>query len=268
MNVDKIKLIVCDIDGTILPAGKNSLSSLTVQALNKAKKNGYKVLVCTGRHYTLIPKSFFIDLDMDVIGTINGACLVKKDGTIIEKHPMSKEDMEGITNLCKKYDFGLGFKFEDAIVTYANHDIFIKGYIKDKSEYSLILNDDATCSHHLKHGYPLGTFIIGDETRIASFSKEMPDLVFAWSVRDGFDVFLKRINKVTAIERVLKDNGWTMENVIAFGDAGNDTCMIQQASIGVAMGNAKDNVKEYADIVADTCENDGVAKVLKELQMI
>ena len=41
--------------------------------------------------------------------------------------------------------------------------------------------------------------------------------------------------------------------------------MIQKAGIGVALGNAKDDVKDYANIVADTCANDGVAKVLEEL---
>ena len=50
--------------------------------------------------------------------------------------------------------------------------------------------------------------------------------------------------------------------------AGNDTPFIQKAGIGVALGNAKDDVREYADIVADTCANDGVAKVLEELGIV
>ena len=65
--------------------------------------------------------------------------------------------------------------------------------------------------------------------------------------------------------RVLKEKGYTWENVIAFGDAGNDIPFIQKAGIGVALGNAKDDVRQYADIIADTCANDGVAKVLEEL---
>ena len=44
--------------------------------------------------------------------------------------------------------------------------------------------------------------------------------------------------------------------------------MIAKAGIGVAMGNSKDDVKEYADIIADTCENDGVAKVLEDLKLV
>ncbi|MDD6365622.1 MAG: HAD hydrolase family protein [Stecheria intestinalis] len=55
--------------------------------------------------------------------------------------------------------------------------------------------------------------------------------------------------------------------MIAFGDAGNDRPMLEKAGIGVAMGNAKDDVKSAADLVADTCVNDGVAKVLEEMKL-
>lgn len=47
MNIETIKLIVCDVDGTILPAGKNALSLRTVEAFHKAKQNGYTILICT-----------------------------------------------------------------------------------------------------------------------------------------------------------------------------------------------------------------------------
>ena len=93
-------------------------------------------------------------------------------------------------------------------------------------------------------------------------------MVFAWSSLKGFDVFLHSINKSLTVEAVLKEKGYTWENVIAFGDAGNDTPFIRKAGIGVALGNAKDDVREHADIVADTCANDGVAKVLEELGIV
>lgn len=267
MTIDKenIKLVVCDIDGTILPGGKDAMSRRTADALNKVKASGREVLICTGRHYTLLPKSFFEDLDMELIGTINGACLVRRDGSVIEKHPMSKENMDAITDLCVKYGLGLGFKFEDKVVTYANYEKFMHGYAKAETDWDIIINNDEKKDHHLTYGLPLGTFIIGDESIIDPFAESIPDLIFAWSYRNGYDVFLKDINKTTAVSRVLKDKNLTWDNVIAFGDAGNDLAMIKKAGVGVALGNAKDGVRSEADIVADTCENDGVAKVLEEL---
>lgn len=264
-DISQIRLIAADIDNTLLPAGHTDLSDYTYNALNRALAKGYKLLICTGRHYTLLPKGLFARLPMDRIGTINGACLTDREGHTIEKHPMTLEDMNTITQICIDNEIGLGFKFEDHIVTYANYDRFVANYANKPGEAELIINDDEKRTHHLKYGLPLGTFIVGDESRIEPFVGTMDNLIFAWSHRNGYDVFLKDINKCTAIERVLKDEGWTWKNVIAFGDAGNDTPMIEKAAIGCALGNAKDNVQEYADIVCDTCLNDGVAKTLEEL---
>lgn len=264
-DISAIRLIVCDIDNTLLPSGWDDLSDYTYAALFRALQKGYRMLICTGRHYTLMPKGMMAKLPMERIGTINGACLCDHDGHTIEKHPMKEEDMNTITRICIENDIGLGFKFEDAIVTYANYDRFVANYAKKPGEAELIVNDDAKRTHHLKYGLPLGTFIVGDESRIEPFVGKMDNLIFAWSHRSGYDVFLKDINKSTAVERVLKDEGLTWNNVIAFGDAGNDTPMIDKAKIGVALGNAKDNVQAHADIVADTCANDGAARVLEEL---
>ena len=54
------------------------------------------------------------------------------------------------------------------------------------------------------------------------------------------------------------------EEVIAIGDEMNDIDMLEEAGLGVAMGNASDKVKEYADEIADTVENDGAAKILEK----
>lgn len=79
----EIKLIVCDVDGTILPSGKYEISERLREDFHKAMKKGIKVLINTGRHYTFLPQSFFKDLPMDRIGTINGACLVDRNGNPI-----------------------------------------------------------------------------------------------------------------------------------------------------------------------------------------
>lgn len=268
-NIENIKLIVCDIDNTLIPSSRISLTDGNREALQQAIRNGYKVMINSGRHYTFLQPSLFDDLPMDLIGTINGACLTDRDGNVLEKHPMSKENMEAITDMCIKNDVGLGFKFEDKIVTYANHQKFVDGYVpKNVPWEGRVIDDTKNRTHHLEHGYPLGTFIIGDETIIEPFTNAIPGIVFAWSFRNGFDVFLKDVTKKTSVDAVLKMYGWTWDNVIAFGDAGNDTPFIQPAAIGVAMGNSKDDVKDVCDIVAPPCDQDGVAKVLKDLEII
>lgn len=262
------KLIVCDIDDTILPPGKDRISERLKKDFDSALAKGNKILINSGRHYRFLPPSFFEDLPMEYIACINGGCLTDRNGNVLERHPMSEEQMNLITEICEKNDIGLGFKFEDTVVTYANYQKFIEGYCGNNRRLrSLVFNDDEKRTHHLKAGLPLGTFLIGDEHIISSFAGRIPELVFAWSYHDGYDVFLKTVNKATTIPAVLKAYGMTWDDVIAFGDAGNDRPMLEKAGIGVAMGNAKDDVKSAADLVADTCVNDGVAKVLEEMKL-
>ncbi len=268
-DINKIKIIVVDVDNTIIPAGEDAISERLKEDFHKAIKKGIKVIVNTGRHYTFLQPSLFEDLPMDMIGTINGACVTDRHGNIIDKHPMKKEHMEAITDICIKNGIGLGFKFEDRIVTYANHQKFMDGYVQKGSPYeSTVIDDTKERTHHIQHGYPLGTFIIGDESIIEPFKETLPDLQFAWSFRNGFDVFLKDINKSTSVDRILKEYDLKWENVIAFGDAGNDTPFIEPAYIGVALGNAKDDVKNHADIIAPSCKEDGVAIVLEQLGIV
>lgn len=269
MNTENIKLIVCDIDNTLIPSNTLQLSDRTRTALQKAVQKGLRVMINSGRHYTFLQPSLFDDLPMDIIGTINGACLTDRNGKVLEKHPMSKENMDAITKICIEHNIGLGFKFEDRIVTYANHQKFVDGYVQKGVPWEhSVIDDTKERKHHLEHGYPLGTFIIGDETVIEHFVDAVPGIQFAWSYRDGFDVFLKTVTKKTSVDAALKIYGLTWDNVIAFGDAGNDTPFIAPAAIGVAMGNSKDDVKEACDIVAPDCKEDGVAQVLEDLHII
>ena len=76
------------------------------------------------------------------------------------------------------------------------------------------------------------------------------------------------VNKGNAIRALCRHLGMTTADCIAFGDSMNDSEMLQTAGIGVAMGNAPDAVKALADLVCDRCECDGIAKALKQLDLI
>jgi Cof subfamily protein (haloacid dehalogenase superfamily) len=72
------------------------------------------------------------------------------------------------------------------------------------------------------------------------------------------------VTKGTSLNHLIGQLGITREEVIAIGDSYNDLAMIEFAGLGVAMGNAPDDIKEKADYVTDTNMNDGVAKVVEK----
>ena len=76
------------------------------------------------------------------------------------------------------------------------------------------------------------------------------------------------VNKGNAVRALCRHYGMDTADCIAFGDSMNDAEMLRTAGIGVAMGNAPEQVQALADLVCDRCECDGIAKALKELDLI
>ena len=71
---------------------------------------------------------------------------------------------------------------------------------------------------------------------------------------------------MSGIKEYLKKNNIKKSETMAFGDGENDIDMLEFVQIGIAMGNASDNVKKYADFVTDSVDEDGIEKALEELR--
>ena len=262
---DCIKVVICDLDNTTLPSGRQQFSARLVKAIYGCWKNGIRFMLNTGRHYRFIPPAILKQLPVGMIGTINGACLNNPDGTVLLKHPMREKTMWQLVHMAEKNNLGLGFKFEDTVVSYVNSALFRKGYCQKNARLLSLTKDDSHHrKHHLQYGMPLGTFLVGPEEVIESLREEYPDLIFAWSMPNGYDVFSKNITKATAAEDALKIYGLTWENVMAFGDAGNDLPILEKAAYGFTMANAREEMRRRAVHLAPACADDGVAQVLEE----
>ena len=82
------------------------------------------------------------------------------------------------------------------------------------------------------------------------------------------DITAKGNTKQNGIDQFIKRFGFKLEETMAFGDGGNDIGMLRHAGIGIAMGNAKDDVKAAADYVTDSVDEDGIFKALKHFGVI
>ncbi len=78
------------------------------------------------------------------------------------------------------------------------------------------------------------------------------------------ECLMRGVDKGAALKRVADYYGVDMKEVIAMGDSFNDAAMIKAAGLGVAMGNAQEPIKRLADVVADTNNADGVAKIIEK----
>ena len=82
------------------------------------------------------------------------------------------------------------------------------------------------------------------------------------------EVMPKGINKGIGIEKICDHMGISTDEVIAFGDSFNDISMIRTAGVGVAMGNAEQELKDCADYITDDCDSDGIAKALEYFNVV
>ena len=73
-----------------------------------------------------------------------------------------------------------------------------------------------------------------------------------------------RVHKGNALLKLCAYLNIDPSQTMAFGDGLNDVTMLKTAGIGVAMGNAAPQVKEAADFITDTNDNDGVAKAIEQ----
>ena len=94
-RAENIRLIVCDVDNTIIPSREPAMSRRLARDFRKAMDKGIKVIINTGRHHTFLQDSLFEDLPMDINGTINGACTTDRSGNAIAQHPMTGREIHG-----------------------------------------------------------------------------------------------------------------------------------------------------------------------------
>ena len=104
--------------------------------------------------------------------------------------------------------------------------------------------------------------IIWDYSPISEYRKKDEEV----DIREYyFDVMKKGVNKKNAIKKVMDKFGANHDEIIVIGDGGNDLPMFEYAKLKIAMENGSNALKQKADYITDTNNNDGVAKAIKKL---
>lgn len=241
-----------DMDGTFLATG-GKLIPENIKACNEAIEKGHYIFICSGRPMPNIQKELLSAVNWSGYVTSLGA-VVELDGSVKREIFMSEECADKIAEIFFKTDKWLCISNNDR-ATWINW--------KEKRE-----NGDIVTSFEefkkLNRRYSKFTSQTGFPDELLDvISKELHLFVYeedeyAEAVADG-------VSKASGIECVINELGIPRENTVAVGDSANDLDMIKYAGIGVAMDNAPDEVKKEADIITDTNNNCGVAKIIREI---
>lgn len=271
--------IFVDLDGTIHKRGKG-VDLKTRFAMHKARKNGHKIFLCTGRSFTNI-RGPLKTLPLDGMVLCAGAHYSGKN--IDEYTPMPKELLIPLINHMVKHD--IGFSLDGAKYTYIfskAKDAFGRIFKFNKKANMKIITKILN-KHNIFYYKDLDHTDLTQVLKISFYTsrvKEITELLDNLDERligyfdhifkefESGEIAMRNINKAYGMDLVLKKNLHSLEYTIAIGDGINDLPMLRHAKIGIAMGNSSDKVKQEADYITEHINQDGFIKALKHFNII
>lgn len=241
MNNKDIKLIALDMDETLLTSEKE-VSQPTKDKVTEALTKGAHVVLSTGRWIdTCHPFAKSLNLTSYLI-TVNGGEIWTVDKELKEQHLFDASLIENIWELGAADDMDTWMVSTENIWYNSRPDYF----------------------HH--HEWLKIGFASANKERLDQLVEELShhkELELTNSMRNNVEINPAGVNKASALEKVCDWLGITMDQVMAAGDSLNDMKMIEQAGIGVAMKNGQEAIKNVADYVTESNNQDGVASAIQ-----
>lgn len=239
----RYRLLALDLDGTLLTDDK-TITLKTKESIQKAVNAGVQVVFATGRGIQTAGK-YWKELGlMGPMVFVNGAEVWKSPQEIRSRTLISKEDI---------------YKLQQLVV---HSNAWYWGYHTG----ALVHQEDWPNQLYEKDWLKFG--IGSDDLDII---KKLWNEIECWgtlevtqSAPNNLEISRKGVTKETGIKEVCKLLGIGMEEVIAVGDSMNDFALIRSAGLGVAMGNAQNELKRVADVITATNQQDGVEKVINQ----
>lgn len=271
-----MKYLFIDIDGTLLDSLNNRIPESAQGALVSARNNGHKIFLCTGRPLSQINQ--FDRNDFDGIICSAGCHVEVNHNTIFEK-TLNNEETKQLN--CLFTELNLGYVIEGRDANYIS-DLGMEIFYEMINGFNHNLEIDETLK--LFNFLPLQnynddkiykfTFYTPDEEMIRYVGDKLEDqFQLVYTKKDDMkiietEVMFTDCNKAEGIKKILDYYGASLSDAIGFGDSMNDFEMIQECGIGVAMGNACEELKKISNHITTDILDDGIYNAFIELELI
>lgn len=237
------RLLALDLDGTLL-TNDGQITNKSKLAISRAVEAGVVVIFATGRGLHQKIDVFCKDLGLCTPMVLaNGGEIWAEPGTVLERHYITKEDIRMLHSISMeaKADFG-GYS---------------AGHSKEEKDFwTNEMFDYDWMTFSIRHENPHSL------NQLKKKVDQSTTLEVINSTSRGIDFSLKGISKESGVRRICEHLSIDMDSVMAIGDNLNDLFLIQSAGLGIAMGNANDMLKEVADVITSSNEEEGVSKAI------
>ena len=254
------RVVFFDIDGTLLSQETGVVPASARRAVRRLRERGVRVVVATGRHPLELDGAGLQGMEFDGFAAANGQMCLDSDRRLFAGSPLAGTAAKAIVELFERRDLLLWL--------FGEHE----SYVNMASETLLAMAEQVGGLSPQVRPYDGMTVyqavaLVSEEDEDA-LAAQLPGCILQRWGSEGVDIIAADGGKVAGMRAFLERFGCTREACVAFGDQKNDLEMLRYAGVGVAMGNGVAAVKEAADLVAPTVDEDGVARVLGELGLL
>lgn len=263
--IDPVALVVCDLDGTLVDSDKK-LRPATIAAIKRLRAAGISFAVISAR-----PRSGVMPI-VEALGlegeqaAFNGGTIFRGDGTVVARHVVDEAVVRGMFELAGDEPVEPWVFVDDRWHAGSGTGLHADRERKSSNQEPVVTKDFAP----LYGDVDKLTFVSDDEALLerlhgAAVERFGDRATIVQSQTYYLDVTPLAGNKGDGIRALAKSRGVPLDQVVAMGDQANDLPMIEQAGFGIAMGNAPDAVKERADAVTASNDEDGVAHAIETM---
>ncbi|KFC19518.1 Cof-type HAD-IIB family hydrolase [Chryseobacterium sp. FH1] len=252
----KIKAVFFDVDGTLFSFKTKSIPESTSNAIKSLRAKGIKVIVATGRSVNDLDHIKHIEFDGFL--TFNGGHCTTVEGQVMFRKVIDSVDIRNLIDYAERSDVSFSLMYEDTVRISDESPKVLELYRHvDIPVPPLYYKEDVDIENVLQ----VNVFI--DPENEETFMREvMPNSLSSRWTPLFADVNPQGISKQGGIEYFCEYFNIDISETMAFGDGGNDISMLKCVKIGIAMGNAGDNVKEIADYITEDVDDHGIEKAL------
>ncbi len=262
------KLIALDLDGTLLRSDK-TISPRTQQALSQARAQGVKVVLASGRPpqgmYPFL-QQLGIKGDNEFVVSFNGSWVTELvSHSLVHRSIVDGQTAKMVAKLaqetgldCHAFSETLGL-ITPKLSRYTDVECRLNGLTATEMDFAQLDDDHPV----------IKAMIVGEPSLLTPIRTQLPAHIHQqYAVVQSAPFFLEFLNpassKGAAIESICQRLGIAAEHTICIGDAQNDHAMIEFAGLGVAMANGMEETRQLADMVTDSNDDDGVAKIIEQ----
>jgi len=251
-----LKMIVMDLDGTLLNDNKN-ISTYNISILEKCKDKGIALAFATARSQFAARRIIDI-IKPDYIILNEGALITNSNEGIINKKLLSIKTSDGIINDCMNDKNNI---INIAVETEKNYYNTYKDFYHQDYNYGIYY--DFTKLLHQK-AYKISVEIIKEQIAYKICEKYKDCKIISNSGEKYYQYIHKNVSKMIGIDIISKYSNINISEIIAFGDDYNDIEMVKECGIGIAMKNGTEKVKSVAKYICESNNEDGIGKWIEK----